>query len=68
MAQAPEILARIQAPVFPARNFVITNYGAVADGRTDCRLALARRLTRVPGRAAAAWWFLPVNFSPAQFT
>ena len=29
-AQVPEILARIQAPVFPARDFVITNYGAVA--------------------------------------
>ena len=39
-AQAPEILARIQAPVFPARDFVITNYGAVADGQTDCTAAL----------------------------
>ena len=39
-AQVPGILARIQAPVFPARDFVITNYGAVADGRTDCTAAI----------------------------
>ena len=43
-AQAPEILARIQAPGFPARDFVITNYGAVADGRTDCTAALGRAI------------------------
>jgi polygalacturonase len=43
-AQVPEILARIQAPVFPARDFVITNYGAVADGKTDCTEAIARTI------------------------
>ena len=40
--QVPGILARIQAPAFPARDFVITNYGAVADGKTDCTAALGK--------------------------
>jgi polygalacturonase len=43
-AQVPGILARIQAPVFPARDFVITNYGAVADGKTDCTLAISKAI------------------------
>jgi polygalacturonase len=40
-AQAPKILKRITAPKFPKRDFVITNYGAVADGQTDCTRAIA---------------------------
>jgi polygalacturonase len=40
-AHVPEILARIKAPVFPARDFPITKYGAVADGTTDCTSAFA---------------------------
>ena len=36
----PEILARIKAPEFPARDFVITNYGAVAGGSNDCTAAI----------------------------
>jgi len=43
-AQVPGIRARIQAPAFPARDFVITNYGAVADGKTDCTEAIARTI------------------------
>ncbi len=43
-AQVPAILARIQAPVFPARDFVITNYGAVADGQTDCTVAMGKAI------------------------
>ena len=43
-SQAPEILARIQAPVFPAHDFVITNYGAVADGKTDCTDAIRKAI------------------------
>lgn len=31
----PEILGRIRAPTFRDEDFVITNYGAVADGETD---------------------------------
>jgi polygalacturonase len=43
-AQVPEILLRIQAPVFPARDFVITKYGAVADGKTDCTEAIRKAI------------------------
>jgi unsaturated rhamnogalacturonyl hydrolase len=43
-AQAPEILSRIQAPVFPARDFVITKYGAVGDGKTACTEAIRRAI------------------------
>ena len=37
----PEILTRIKAPTFPAKNFLITSYGAVGDGTTDCTKAFA---------------------------
>jgi polygalacturonase len=43
-SQVPQILARIKAPVFPARDFVITNYGAVADGKTDCTAAMGKAI------------------------
>ena len=39
--QLPKILKRIQAPKFPNRDFDITNFGAVADGKTDCTKAIA---------------------------
>jgi unsaturated rhamnogalacturonyl hydrolase len=32
----PELLARIKAPEFPARGFVITDFGAKAGGEVDC--------------------------------
>src|SRR6267142_2078311 len=32
----PAILARIKPPVFPARDFDITKFGAVGDNKTDC--------------------------------
>jgi polygalacturonase len=35
----PGILARIVPPSFPARDFDVTRYGAVGDGRTDCTRA-----------------------------
>ena len=38
--QVPAILDQIVAPKFPARDFVITNYGAVADSQTDCTEAI----------------------------
>jgi unsaturated rhamnogalacturonyl hydrolase len=39
-AAVPAILARIHAPEFPDRNFLITDYGAVGDGKTDCTEAI----------------------------
>jgi len=35
----PEILSRIQPPTFPNRDFQLTDYGAVGDGRTDATAA-----------------------------
>ena len=35
----PGILARIKAPVFPAREFDVTRHGARGDGATDCTAA-----------------------------
>lgn len=35
-----EILERIQAPSFPERDFSVLDYGAIADGHTDCRQAI----------------------------
>jgi polygalacturonase len=39
-ARLPEILAQINPPVFPARDFQITDFGAVGDGMTDATSAL----------------------------
>lgn len=39
--RVPEILARIVPPTFPARDFDITQHGAVADGVTDNTVAFA---------------------------
>ncbi len=36
----PAILATIKAPVFPARDFLVTDFGAKADGTTDATEAL----------------------------
>jgi len=35
-SQVPEILSRIVPPNFPERDFNISEYGAVGDGKTDC--------------------------------
>ena len=40
----PGILARIHAPEFPARDFNITDFGAQADGKTDCTEAIRRAI------------------------
>jgi polygalacturonase len=42
--QVPEILARIVPPQFPARDFDITQFGAVADGKTDSTKAIAKAI------------------------
>jgi unsaturated rhamnogalacturonyl hydrolase len=41
---ADEILARIQAPQFPARDFPITDFGAAAGGQADCTAAIAQAI------------------------
>lgn len=43
-AQLPAILNRIEAPVFPKRDFAITRYGAVGDGQKDCTAAFANAI------------------------
>lgn len=43
--QADEILARIKAPQFPKRDFLVTNYGAVADNTRDCTEAFRRAIS-----------------------
>jgi polygalacturonase len=45
----PAILARIQPPQFPARDFPITDFGAKADGATDCTDAIARAIAACHG-------------------
>jgi polygalacturonase len=40
--QVPKILQRIVAPKFPARDFDITQSGAIGDGTTDCTAAIAK--------------------------
>jgi polygalacturonase len=43
--QVDEILSRIKAPHFPKRDFTITDYGAVADNKSDCTDAFRRAIT-----------------------
>jgi polygalacturonase len=43
-SRVPEILSRISAPVFPGREFVITNYGATADGLSDSSPAITKAI------------------------
>ncbi|MEN6625415.1 MAG: glycoside hydrolase family 28 protein [Candidatus Sumerlaeia bacterium] len=40
----PEILSRIVPPQFPARDYDVTKFGAVGDGKTDSRPAFARAI------------------------
>ena len=40
----PGILARIQPPSFPKRDFDVKRYGAAGDGKTDCSAAITRAI------------------------
>ena len=42
---ATEILARIHRPTFPAHDFKITDFGAAADGATNCTAAIRAAIT-----------------------
>ena len=43
-AQAEKILSRIVPPTFPEKDFLITQYGAVGDGETDCTESFSRAI------------------------
>lgn len=45
----PEILGRIKPSVFPVRNFLITDFGAVADGVTLCTDAFRQAIEACSG-------------------
>ncbi|MCE5186949.1 MAG: glycoside hydrolase family 88 protein [Planctomycetaceae bacterium] len=40
----PEILSRIQAPVFPDKDFAVTQYGAKGNGDVDCTEAFRKAI------------------------
>ena len=43
-ARVPEILKRIKPPVFPKRDFHVTHFGAVGDGKMDCTDAFRKAI------------------------
>lgn len=43
---ANEILARIKAPEFPAKDFLITDFGAVEGGTQDCSSAIKKAIEK----------------------
>src|SRR4030042_3148813 len=42
--EVPQILERIVPPTFPDKDFKITDYGAVGDGKTDCTDAFKKAI------------------------
>jgi polygalacturonase len=43
-SQLPEILKRITPPIFPRRDFQVTRFGAMGDGKTDCTDAFRKAI------------------------
>ncbi len=43
--QADDIVSRVKPPQFPDKDFKITDYGAIADGLTDCTAAFEKAIT-----------------------
>ena len=40
----PALLKEISPPVFPNKDFPVTNYGAIGDGKTDCSIAFKKAI------------------------
>jgi polygalacturonase len=47
--EVPDILRRIEPPVFPGRTFPVTRFGGVGDGVTDCTEAFRRAIAACHG-------------------
>ena len=43
--EVDRIVARIKTPTFPERRFVLTDFGARGDGKTDCRPAFVEAIS-----------------------
>src|SRR5215469_3234908 len=43
--EVPRILACIKPPVFPNREFMVSNFGAVGDNKIDCTEAFRKAIT-----------------------
>src|SRR3954468_13059103 len=43
-ASVPAVLARINEPRFASRDFIITSYGGIADGKADCKAAFDKAI------------------------
>lgn len=63
----PEILSRIRAPIFRAHDFVITSFGAVANGETDNTEAFRRAIVECNSSGGGRVVVPPVSFVIIKF-